>query len=51
MKPTNYKGWKIMFDTNPRHPDLIVAERYGVTMRANDLALLQRMIDNRDEPA
>lgn len=41
-----YKGWKIIRNTNFQHPEMIIAEQYGATLRANNITTLKAVIDN-----
>lgn len=43
-----YKGWKINHNIFRPISGRFVAERYGVTINANNLELLKKMIDGRD---
>ena len=42
----NYCGFKIRTGTNPRHPELVVAERFGVEVCANSIEAIKVVIEN-----
>lgn len=44
---TAYRGWRISVNPNRPVTGTHVAERFGVTMCADNMELLRRMIDHR----